>query len=433
MKQTIAWPATGPIRAGTVTIVLLLLAVLLWGLRVQIDGAVVVQGVVQAKANRQIVQHPEGGVVAKIMVSDGHEVSAGAVLIQLDDTQLAAERAIIESQLVETRARRARLEAARDGASTVTMPADLLATAEKDRAMGEQIDGQLRLFQAEWDTVVQQTGQLVLRKEQTSSQIRGIDAQIAALTDQRALLLSEIADQKSLQAKGLAQASRVLALERERASLDGRLGELAASRAEALDRLAEFEAQILGLRSAWREEASVALRDIGLRELELIQRRHAVLDRIAGLAIRAPVAGTVLGLAVTAPRAVIRPADPLLFIIPKDGPLIVTAQIPPAHIDEVRVGASVHVTFSGLPKTAARDFVGVVETVSADALVDQNNGHSFYRAEIGLPADQVLRLGGHLLRPGMPVDTFISTGSRTPMAWLIEPFLDYFHTAFRES
>ncbi len=63
-----------------------------------------------------------GDVVGQINVRDGDRVSAGDVLVRLDDRFLRSELAVIESQLVELMARRARLEAERDGAASVTIP-----------------------------------------------------------------------------------------------------------------------------------------------------------------------------------------------------------------------------------------------------------------------------------------------------------------------
>ncbi len=76
---------------------------------------------------------------------------------------------------------------------------------------------------------------------------------------------------------------------------------------------------------------------------------------------------------------------------------------------------------------------GIVAVVYADALTDQASGMTFYRAEIVLNPGEVEKLQGRTLLPGMPVETFIPTAARTPLAYLIQPFTDYFQAAFRES
>ena len=76
--------------------------------------------------------------------------------------------------------------------------------------------------------------------EQVGQQIEGIDAQSAALDQQRVLIGRELKDAQSLLDKGLAQAPRVLALEREAARLDGQLGEVRAMRAQGETRVIEI-------------------------------------------------------------------------------------------------------------------------------------------------------------------------------------------------
>jgi len=421
-----------PLILGILTLICLVGGFGLWSVTSVISGAIVAPGRVEVELNRQIVQHPDGGVVASIEVTEGTTVQAGDILIRLDGTLLKSELAIVEGQLYEVQARRARLEAERDGLPKMAIPAELatLTTARPEVAV--QVEGQLRLFNARADTLARTLEQLDKRRSQTLSQIEGIRAQEAALVRQLDLIGRELADQQALLEKGLAQAPRVLSIQREEARLSGLVGELAATRAQAESRVTETEIEVLRLTAARREEASQQLRDIGSAELELAERRRAIAERIARLDIRAPVSGTVLGLQVTTPRAVLRPADPVAYLIPQDRPLVITVQIPPIHIDEVSAGQAVKLVFPAFSARTTPELNGQISLVSADALTDSTNNLSFYRAEITLSAAEVDRLGQTLL-PGMPVEAFIQTTPRTPLAYLIKPFTDYFARAFRET
>lgn len=417
---------------GWITLVLLVGGFGFWSVTMTISGAVVTSGRIEVEQNRQVLQHPDGGVVAEILVSEGDSVEAGQVMIRLDGTLLTSELAVVEGQLSEVQARRARLEAEQEGLAEMVLPEALVALAGKNPQVAEQSEGQLRLFTARAETLARTLDQLERRKAQTLSQIEGIDAQSKALAIQLDLLSRELADQQSLFEKGLAQASRVLALERDAARLAGQAGELTASRAQAEGRITEIDLQMLGLTAQRREQANTELRDIGTSELQLVQRQRALAEQVARLDIRAPASGTVLGLQVTTPRSVIRPADPVAFVIPQDRPLIIAVQIPPIHIDEVRVGQPVKLVFPAFSSRTTPELNGEVALVSADALTDSATGLTYYRAEISLSAEEVERLG-HRLLPGMPVDAFIQTQPRTPLAYLVKPFTDYFTRAFRES
>ena len=161
-----------------------------------ITGAVIAAGQIEVDQNRQIVQHPDGGVVDSIYVREGDEVEAGDLLIRLDPEQLRTELSVTEGQLFEVLARRARFEAERDGADDLTFD-DLLLQTENPVAV-ELMEGQRRLYEARIDSETQTREQLQKRREQIESQIQGIVAQQDALTRQLDLIERELADQQTL-------------------------------------------------------------------------------------------------------------------------------------------------------------------------------------------------------------------------------------------
>jgi HlyD family secretion protein len=432
-QNAVKWSARRPILIGFATLALLVGGFGGWAVLTDISGAIVAPGQLEVEQNRQVVQHPDGGVVAEIAVAEAQAVQAGDLLIRLDGSLLQSELAIVEGQLFEVLARRARLEAERDDKDTPTFSGELAELAKTRPEVSEQIAGQRGLFNARRESLARQSEQLVKRGAQIVSQIEGVAAQSQALTIQLALIRQELTDQQSLLDKGLAQASRVSALQREEAQLLGNVGELASSRAQAEGRATEVELEILRLAAVRREEANTQLRDIGPQELELAERRRALVERISRLDIRAPVSGLVLGLQVTAPRSVLRPADPVLYIIPQDRPLVISAQISPINIDEVHIGQEVRLVFSTFSARSTPELFGHVTKLSADALTDQRTQIPYYRAEIVLDDGELAKLSDLTLLPGMPVETFIQTGARTPMAYLLKPFTDYFNLAFRET
>lgn len=427
------WSARGPLLAGFLAIAILIGGFGGWSLAARISGAVIASGRVEVEQNRQIVQHPDGGVVEAVMVAEGARVAAGAVLLRLDGSLLRSEAAIVAAQFHEVLARRGRLEAERDGAAAPDFPAGLVTAAARDADVAALMAGQARLFAARLETLGRQIEQLERRAGQAEAQIGGIDAQLAALATQSRLIAEELAAQQSLLDRGLAQAGRVLALRREEARLQGLAGELAAARAQTGERIAEIGLETTRLRARRQEEAIAELRDLGYRELELAERRRALLERIDRLEIRAPVAGTVHGLQVTTPRAVVRAAEPLLFLIPQDRPLVIAARVNPADIDQLRIGQRVVLVFPAFSRRGEPDIFGRVTMVSADAFTDERTQASFYRAEIVLAEGEAAKLAGQTLLPGMPVEAFIETAAQSPLAYLLRPLAVYFNRAFRES
>ena len=425
------WSAAKLLITGTLAVAVLVGGFGAWAVFANITGAVITHGRIEVDQNRQVVQHPDGGVVDQIAVREGQTVAEGDLLIRLDASAITSELAVVEGQLYEILARRARFEAERDGATELTFDPLLL---EAGKAAADLMDGQSRLFEARLDSLMQATDQLNQQDMQIASQIDGITAQQVAMTEQTALIEEELADQQNLLDRGLAQASRVLALRREASNMKGRIGELTAQAAQAAERRTEIEIQILGLTSTRREEAITRLRDLQYNELELSERRRTLRQQLDRLDIRAPVGGVVYGLTVFAPRSVIRPADPLLYLVPQDRPLVIATQVQVTDIDQIHLGQDVILRLSAFDQRRTPELTGEITQVSADAFQNEQNGASFYRAEVRMDDGEIEKLpDGMTLIPGMPVEAYVRTADRTPMQYFLKPMADYFAKAFRES
>ena len=426
------WSTRGPMTLGLIALLVLVGGFGTWSIMAQITGAVIASGQIEVDRNRQVIQHPDGGVVDAIVVEEGQLVAEGDILIKLDPDELLSELAIVEGQLFEILARRARLEAERDGTDDITF-SDVLTDPANVGAI-ELIAGQTRLFEARVESMLRAQEQLTQRRAQIQSQIGGIDAQQAALVTQRGLIGEELADQQTLLDRGLAQASRVLALRREEANLLGQVGELSASAAQAAEQITEIEIEMLGLETTRREDSITRLRDIQYNELELTERRRTLTTQLDRLDIRAPVSGIVYGLTVYAPRSVIRAADPVMFLIPQDRPLVIAAQVQLTDVDQIHLGQEATLRFSAFDQRRTPELLGEVTLISADAFQNETSGQSFYRVELRLSNGEIEKLPIDMtLIPGMPVEAFVRTADRSPMDYLIKPLADYFAKAFRES
>ncbi|MCR9148319.1 MAG: HlyD family type I secretion periplasmic adaptor subunit [Rhodobacteraceae bacterium] len=428
-----AWSVRWPMLIGLVGLFTLVGGFGTWAAMTNISGAIIAPGRIEVDQNRQVVQHPDGGVVDAIAVQEGDSVAAGEVLVRLDPTSIASELAITESQLFEIMARRGRLEAERDDRLEIVFAPLLHDMAAQRPDVVDLMQGQERLLVARTDSVNNEIDQLEKRRGQIGNQVDGIESQRSALREQLSLIQQELTDQQSLLDRGLAQAARVLGLQREQARLAGQMGELAAQAAQAEGRITEIDIEILKLATRRREEAITTLRDLQYRELELMEKRRALIERMNRLDITAPVSGVVYGLQVHTLRAVIRPADPMMYLVPQDRPLIINAQVEPIHIDKLYLGQDVTLRFSALDQNTTPELIGQVAQISADAFEDEGTRQSYYRAEIILSEGEQDRLPeGVTLIPGMPVETFIRTEDRTPLAYLVKPLSDYFTKAFRE-
>ncbi len=423
---------TVPMLVGFLTVTFLVGGFIAWATMTEIAGAVVAPGRIVIDKNRQAVQHPYGGVVEQILVSEGDSVRENQVLIRLDPTELKSQLSVTEGQLFELMARRGRLEAERDNADRITFDPALVEAVERRPELKSVMEGQRRLFEARRESLAKESEQLRTQKEQLHKQVSGIDAQMRALERQQALIRQELGNQEKLLEQGLAPVARVLGLQREEARLAGTLGNLVAQRAQTEERIAGLEIQELQLYTRRREAAITRLRDLQFRELELAEQSRALQTQLDRLEIRAPISGVVYDLRVLGRRSVVRPAEPVMFLVPQDRPMIIEARVSPVNVDEVRPSQKVNLRFSAFGSRNTPELEGFVTSVSPDAFTDPQTGASFYRVEIKLPEDEQAKLPeGDTLIPGMPVDTFIRTQDRTPLAYLMAPLASYFTKAFR--
>lgn len=426
------WRITVPAIIGFVALVILVGGLGIWAVQTRLAGAIISQGVIEVQSNRQVVEHPDGGVVGEIYVRDGDAVSEGDLLVRLDDTFLSSEKTIVETQLFELLARRARLEAERDGVDPKALAARLAEIQQQENVEPDLIAGQQRLFEARLDTLNQQTEQLGKQLIQIESEIEGTEAQLVSLRRQVDLIQNELKDQQSLFDRGLTPASRVSALQREEASLTGEIGRLEAAVARLAGQIAATEIEIVELTATRREQAITALRDVQTQISELAERRLSLDVRLSRLDIRAPVAGTVYGSQVFALQSVIQPAEPMMYVVPQDTPLLVAARVDAIHVDQLHIGQPVSLRFPAFNQRETPEIDGRVVTVSADTFTDEISGQTYYRAEVAPEENQIDRLKGQALLPGMPVETMIKTDERTPLSYLVKPMTDYFNRAFRE-
>lgn len=434
MKSANKWTAWRPVLVGFIGIAVLFGGFGSWSVMSNIAGAIIASGQIEVDRNRQVVQHDTGGTISEIHVDEGDLVKAGDLLLQLDPQQAQSELTLIEGQWFELMARRGRLEAQRDERDTIEFSDDLIKAGANNPDAQELMVGQSNLFYARADSVAREIEQLGKQRNQIEDQIKGITAQEQALATQLDLIEQQLKSQQTLLDQGLAQMSSVLGLQREKARLTGQIGELVAARAQAEGRITEIEIVGLKLGTSGREEAISQLRETRFRELALMEQRRALLATIDRLDIRAPVSGIVYSLQVTTPRSVIRPAEPLMYLVPQDRPLVIAAQVMPTNVDEISVGQEVNLRLSSLDQRTTPELKGRVMLISADALDDPNTGARYFRAEITLSPGEMERLPeGTQLLPGMPVDAFIKTGDRSPLTYLIKPVADYFVKSWRES
>ena len=292
--------------------------------------------------------------------------------------------------------------------------------------------GERRLFELRHEARAGQKAQLNERIGQIEEQIRGIEEQIVGKASEIELINQELEGVRELWRKKLVPITRVMALERDAARLRGERGALVSSIAQSRGKITETHLQILQIDQDLRSEVSKELAEIRAKTSEQIEKRVTAEDQLKRIDIRAPRDGRVHELALHTVGGVIRAGDPIMLIVPSTDVLTVEARIEPHDIDQIRVGQNAVLRFSTFNRRTTPELNGEVTRVSADITQDQTKGISFYTVRIMLPDSEIARLNGLKLVPGMAVESFIQTGDRTAISYLIKPISDQLMKAWRE-
>ncbi len=416
---------------GALVIVLLAGGLGGWAALARISSAVVASGVVVVESTIKQVQHREGGIVGEILVKNGDRVKAGDLLVRLDDTLVKANLGIVSQDLYERKARRARLEAERDGADEITFPKDVLAHTN-NAEIARAVEGQKTLFAARRTTLKGQVDQLRERIVQLREQVQGLEAQKDSKAAESKLIEEELGGLDELFKKGHVPITRIIALKRDATRLKGEAGALVSQIAVNKGKMSETELQILQLRRDFQEKLLRELEDVQSEIASLEEKRIAAEDQLRRIDIRAPISGLVHELAVHTVGGVIQGGQTLLHLVPEGDTLVIEARLSPNDIDQVEPGQSAVVTFPAFNRRTTPQLNAEVVTVSPDLSRDEKTGAAYFTARLKLKDGEAARLGDKNLLPGMPAEVFIATGDRTVISYLVKPLADQVRRTFRE-
>lgn len=402
---------------------------LLWAALAPLDKGVAVSGSVVVAGHRQAVQHPTGGVVARLLVHDGEAVSAGQVLLTLDATRPRAERDTLRQQYRDAQAAAVRLAAEIEGQAQLRFPPSLPAD-DPDIQASQALHQQLFASRRE----AQRLQQAALREGLAGARahLAGLESAQRYRREQRQALLQQLQGLRGLAQEGYIPRNRLLENERLLAQLDGELGEAVGAIGHARQQVQE-----LGWRE--RQQAEEYRRDLHQQQVENRLRLGELASRLANAEfelahteVRAPVAGTLVGLAVFTPGGVIAPGQQLMEVVPRDAPLLVDARAPVELVDRLRPGLPVELLFAAFNQSSTPRVPGELVLVSADRLLDEQTREPYYQVRIRVSEDGARQLAGLDIRPGMPVQAFVRTGERSLLNYLFKPLADRLHLALSE-
>ncbi len=423
----------GSLRLALVSIGLFVLAFGIWSWSAPLNSAAIASGYLEAAGGgRRTVQHLEGGIVERFLVIEGQRVRAGEPLVQLDATQNDASDAALRSSLYGLLAQDARLNAERLGLASISYPAELLAVAS-DPEVKEIIAASNAEFGSRRRGLSEQAQILSQRVGQSNAEIRSSGAQIAALTDQAKLLDDEEMGVNMLVGEGLERKSRLLALQRQKAFVEGEQGKLTNNLDRLRDNIGETRAQMISLRGQMMLEAATQQREVQLRIAETREKLKVSSDIRSRQQIVAPVDGRVANLRLITPGGVVGAGQPILDIVPSSEKIVVSTRLRPNDIDMVHPGLKAEVKLTPYKARVIPNLLGTVKEVSPDAIYDKDTQQVYYKVIVEIAPEQLQRYPDVRLMSGMPAEVYIDLGSSSMLQMFFQPMIDSFNRSFRES
>ena len=390
-----------------------------WAGTAELAGAVIGNGVVVVDSEVKKVQHPTGGIVGELRVRNDQHVEAGDIVVRLDETQTRANLAVFTRSLDELYARQARLEAEKEGAETLRFPDDLLAREANDPQVAHILEGERKLFTLRLEARNGEKAQLRERAAQLRIAIDGLGEQIEAKAEEIALIQEELNGVLELWKKKLISITRVTSLKRDAARLGGERGQLIASKAEAGGKIAEVELNIIQVDQDIRSKVAEEISNVRAKISELSERKIAAEDQLKHVDIRAPQSGRVHELAVHTVGGVIAQGETIMLIVPDNDALSIQAKVSPNDIDELRPDQAALLRFSAFNLRTTPELNGTISWIAADQTEDERTGETYYTVRIAVSDAEIERLHGLKMIPGMPVEVFVQTRSRTVLSYLI--------------
>ncbi len=348
---------------------------LIWADWAEIDQITRANGQVIASSRNQVIQAPDGGVLAALPVREGAQVKRGELLARFDKARSEAGYLESAAKAAGLRATVARLQAEIIGGEPKFGPE--LAQYPDFRAT------QLALFGKR---------QAAVREE------------IGALEQSRALVKEELDMNLPLLKSGDVSRAEILKLQRQAADIQGQI----------TNRSNKYLQEIqTDLAKAQEDLAGV---------LQVLAQRREYLNSTE---IRAPMDGVVRNVRLTTLGGVAKPGEEIMQIVPLNDDMIVEAKVKPADIAFIRPGLPASVKLDAYDYTIYGTLAGEVSYISADTLNEEVRGtdQPYYRVQIKTGANHLVNRRNQRIdiQPGMTATVEIKTGRNTVLRYLTKP------------
>ncbi len=382
---------------------------LAWSALAQVDEITRGSGKVIPSSQAQLVQPAEPSVVSEILVRSGESVSAGQVLVRLDDTLASSELGQLQAENERLSARAQRLEGEASGSE---LGCEAGSVCAEERRLQEVRVATARSREAALASAVEQRRRDLSEAEATANALE----QSVSLANEQVQMLEPLA------AKGIVPQTELLTAQRELVDTRGRLQAARQSAARSRAAISEAQAELQSARLDFRQQALDERSEVETRiavNEQTIRGAEARRDRNE---LRAPVAGIVNDVQVTTVGGFVNAGQMIMQVVPVGEKLLVEARISPSDRGFVKVGDPANVKVTAYDFSTYGGLRGKVIEVGADSIYDEVERVAYYRVLVETDSSYVAKGGQRFdIVPGMICDVEIITGAKSILSYLLKP------------
>lgn len=404
-----------------------------WAGYASLSGAVIASGVVSPEGQRRTVQHLEGGIIEELLVKEGDQVVKGQPLVTLASVKAETEVNNLKIQLVTLAAKEARLRAEAVEKDKVIFDHTALRS-RSEPLVRSVISQQLTHFKTRRDLNKARMDLMQKQLDDAQQQKVGLNKQLKSVRRQIELTNEEVSIVAQMVAKGYEKKSRLINLQAHNANLEGQEGRLISDIARVDESVSEIKIRMQASGVVEREKVEQDLATVEEERRRVEEDIKEKLDRLSRIQIVAPVAGKIIEMKYKTVGGIITAGRPILDIVPEQDQLVIEARVSPKDIDDVKIGQPARILFTSYPIRNSKKINGTVDRVSADTIVNDAVEEPFFLAQIRVDLEHLREVAPNIkLSPGLPAQSFITTGERTLLEYLFDPIQRMLAVSFREA
>ena len=403
-----------------------IIGLITWAGFTDVEEIAVTQGEVIPSKHVQSIQHLEGGIIAKINVTEGELVDEGQTIFVLDGTAVKQDLSAIKAKKHSLKYQALRL---RSFINNTRPNFRDLGDKDMDQTL---VDEQMKAFESMIEARDNEKDIIIEQITQKEAALAGFKERKVTLKESMALVKEEMELKAKLNKKGHLSKFKLLQIQKQFNDIKGEFQETESDENQAEKAISEYKNRLESLEANFVDDAYQQLNTVEGDINQLEETAKKLQEQVSRLEIKSPSYGFVKVLNIKTLGGVIESGQILAEIVPLEGNLIIETQIQPKDIGHVKTGQSVNVKISSYYFSRYGTIEGVLEYISATTFVN-DDGTRYYMGRVSIEKNYVgNNEKKNLIVPGMTVQADIVTGAKSILAYLLKPIHTSVTTAFTE-